>query len=548
MAGFSGLRSLMFLALALGTAAPISGIAFAQTKNSTTPTTVTKKAAASPQTSSTPSTKAAANPSKIENSASSSAEAKTAAAVAAATAPRIALSQRKVAELVLTQSDRTAESNLRADLPRFDYATVLSTLDWNLTAESGYEISKFENFAQSHNAKDETYRTSLLLKKPWITGTTTTLEWNRNSLQSEYFTGSPQMANLPSQQTQDIFGVTVEQNLWRNSFGSADRARVRAANENLNAAVVTRANDLQNNVLEGLRKFWNAYVAEETFKEALSSRERYEKLAENVRKKSSFGYSSPGELPQIRAELEARGQNAKNQSTNYIRSLEDLLLYLGYPANATVDFQVENSIPTPPILPEIKVTDLRSFKAQDLRYKAAQEVANAAGSNREPNLSLVGKAYSSGIEEKANDSIAESFSGTHPKYYIGLKLEVPFGSDVRNEDLVNKQILAKIEEIKKDRLQRDLDSRLGDQERKVLSAHAVALSLGEQRTHREKAMQEINRAYTQGRIDIRNVIESMNLYFQAKIDYSRAVGDYQIALAELAALRDELIPSPKEGQ
>lgn len=461
---------------------------------------------------------------------------------------KIALSQRKVAELVLNQSDRTLESNLRADLPRFDYATIMSSLDWNLTAEAGYEISKFENFAQSHNAKDETYKTSILLKKPWITGTTTSLSWNRNSLQSEYFTGSPQMTNLPSQQTQDIFGVTIEQNLWRNAFGSADRARVRAATENLNASVITRANDLQNNVLEGLRKFWTAYVAEETFKEALSSRERYEKLAENVRKKSSFGYSSPGELPQIRAELEARGQNTKTQSTNYLRTVEDLLLYLGYPADSSIDFQVENSIPAPPVLPTVKVTDLRTFKAQDLRHKAAQEIANAASSNRDPNLSLVGQAYASGIEEKANDSLAESFSGTHPKYYVGLKLEFPFGSDIRNEDSVNKQILAKIEEIKKDRLLKDLDSQLDNQGRKVLSAHAVALSLAEQRTHREKAMQEINRAYTQGRIDIRNVIESMNLYFQAKIDYSRAIGDYQIALAELAALRDELIPSPKEGQ
>lgn len=468
--------------------------------------------------------------------------------VAASTGPKIALSQRRVAELVLTQSDRTQESNLRADLPRFDYASVVSSLDWLLTAEGGYELSKFETFAQTQNAKDESIKTNLLLKKPWITGTTSTLEWNRNSLQSEYFPNSQQASTLPTRQTQDIFGVTIEQNLWRNAFGSGDRARVRAATENLNAAVVTRANDLQNNVLEGLRKFWNAYVAEETFKESLLSRERYEKLAENVRKKSSFGYSSPGELPQIRAELEARGQNAKNQSTNYLRTLEDMLLYLGYSADTSVDFQVENSIPEPPVLPKLEVTSLRTFKAQDLRYKAAQELARSAASNRDPNFSLVGKAYSSGIEEKANDSVAESFSGAHPKYYVGVKLEVPFGSDVRNEDLVNKQILAKIEEIKKDRLLKDLDSQLNNQERKVLAAHSVALSLGEQRTHREKAMQEINRAYTQGRIDIRNVIESMNLYFSAKIDYSRAIGDYQIALAELSALRDELIPSPKEGQ
>ncbi len=173
-------------------------------------------------------------------------------------APKLLLNQRKVAELVLNQSDRTQESNLRADLPRYDYANVLSTLDWSLTAETGYELAKFENFSQTQNAKDESIKTSFLLKKPWITGTTTTLEWNRNSLQSEYFPTSLNAANLPDRQTQDIFGLTFEQNLWRNAFGIGNRAQVRAANENLNAALVARANELQTNVLEGLRKFWNA--------------------------------------------------------------------------------------------------------------------------------------------------------------------------------------------------------------------------------------------------------------------------------------------------
>lgn len=461
---------------------------------------------------------------------------------------KIILSQRKVAELVITQSDYSKESNLRADLPRFEYATALSGFDWTLIGETGYELSKYENFAQTQNAKDESIRSTLSLTKPWVTGTKTTFEWARNSLQSEYFPTSPAFSTLPTRQTQDIFGVTIEQNLWRNTFGRSDRARVRAAEENLNAALVTRADDLQNNVLEGLRKYWNAYVAEETFKESLASRDRYRKLADNVKRKSSFGFSNPGEFPQIRAELEAREQNTKSESTNYLATLEDLLIYLNIPFGSTVQFQVEKEVPNPPTLAEKPATELRAYKAQELRTKAAQELVTSAESGRNPNLSLVGKLYSSGIEEVANDSLAEAFSGSKPKYYVGLKFEVPFGSDIRNEDLANKQILAQLEDIKRRRNLETLESRLDQRQRRVLAAHAIAKSLEIEKGHREKAMQEINRAYTQGRIDIRNVIESMNLYFSTNIKYSRAVGDYQIALAELAAVRDELIPSPKEGE
>lgn len=457
------------------------------------------------------------------------------------------LSQRRVAELALTQGGSTMVSNLRADLPRFDYATALAKYDFTLSANAGYEMSKFENFAGTQNAKDETYKASVKLVKPWITGTNTTFEWTRNSLQSLYYTPTTPTILPPTAQTQDIFALTVEQNLWRNFFGVADRATVRAATENLNAAVVTRANSLQENVLNGLIKYWNSYVAEEALKEALAARERYKKLSDNVRRKTGYGYSAPGELPQIRSELETKEQDAKRKSFAYLLAIDDLLIYLGIPAGTPIVFEPETVIPKPPVLPKIEVTELRAYKAQELRYKAAQENVAAARSNRDPNLSLVGQLYGSGIEEKANDALAESISGSRPKYYVGVKFEVPFGSDLQNETLVNRQILARIEEINRDLLLQNVELNLADQERQVIGLYAIVQSLTEEREQRERAMNEINRAYTQGRIDIRQTIESLNAYSTSKINYSRAVGDYQIALARLASARDELIPSPKEG-
>lgn len=54
-------------------------------------------------------------------------------------------------------------------------------------------------------------------------------------------------------------------------------------------------------------------------------------------------------------------------------------------------------------------------------------------------------------------------------------------------------------------------------------------------------MNELNRSYTQGRTDIRNLIDAMNALNTTEVAHSRAVGDYFIALNEWAALRDELI-------
>lgn len=458
---------------------------------------------------------------------------------------KLEISQRDVAELVLTRSDRSQETNLTADLPRLEYANAVSAFDWGFSLEQGYELTKAESFSGLSNAKDETLRTSLLFGKNWITGTKTTLLWNRNSVQSEFFPNQINR-NQPPQQTQDIFGLRLEQALWRNAFGRGDRANVRSAELKLEATTITRANDLQTNVLEGLRRYWQAFVAEENFKEALASRERYVKLAENLRRKSSFGYSSPGEYPQVQAELEARNQNAKNESTNYLRALDNLLLYLNVPVTTEVVFKVDKSVPPPPELKAVALNELRRMKSQDLKVRAAEELVTTADSLLDPQLTLLGDLYGNGVEESSSDSLPEALSGSRPRYYLGLRFEFTFGSGSQSENLANKQIGVQLEKLRQDRLRREIEAELNHQERKVIANYAVVKSSEQQVSFREKAMQEVSRAYTQGRTDIRNVIETTNAFSISKIQLSRAIGDYQITLAELSALRDELIPAPTE--
>ena len=151
---------------------------------------------------------------------------------------KLTLDQRKVAELVLTQSDRAKETNYTADLPRETYSNELAKYDWGLRITSGYEMSKFENFNNSHNAKDEFLRSNILFGRNWTTGTMTSITYERNSIQSEFYPGNV-FGERPSRQTQDIFGFHIEQSLWRNAFGYGDRAALRAAKKTVEAATIS---------------------------------------------------------------------------------------------------------------------------------------------------------------------------------------------------------------------------------------------------------------------------------------------------------------------
>lgn len=455
----------------------------------------------------------------------------------------IVLSQKKVAELVLQQGPKTQEVNLKFQQFRLGPAQAMAAYDWKLLAETGFEydktVSLLTSFTQNNN-KYERYKTSVSLQKPFTTGTLLGLELNRLSQKADYdaFITNPP----PSQQTLDTAGITIEQSLLGNFLGKADRGIVNAAELTYQANNVTRANELEDVVLQAIRQFWNTYVSQENFQESINSRDRYKKLVDAVRRKTSLGYSNPGDLPQILAEFETREQKVKTASIEYLANLENLITLLNLEAGTEIKFDVPKAIPPVPKLADKKVEDLRDVRSLKLKVAAAKESLSAVESTSYPIVNFVGKVYTTGVDESSQNSYSEAVSGTRPKYYAGVKLQYNFGSDIQNETIINKKLTKDLEETRLQRQLLEAQDRQLQAQRKVHATYAIALSTEKQKSFREKASQELNRSYTQGRTDISLLITAMNNFFDSEVQYSRAVGEYAIALNEWAAARDELIP------
>lgn len=468
-----------------------------------------------------------------------------------AQAPKeITLSQKTVAELVLKQGPKTLEVNLKYQQFRLAPVQALSVYDWKVTAETGFEYDKSASLlttTSQNNNKYERYKTTVNLQKPFTTGTLLGLELSRLSqkVDLDAFTTNPP----PSQQTLDSAGLILEQSLLGNFFGVADRGNVNAAELTYQANNIARANELEDVVLEAIRQFWNSYVAQENFRESVNSRDRYKKLVEAVKRKTSLGYSNPGDLPQVQAEFETREQRVKSSSTEYLKNVENLLTLLALEPGTEVKFEIPKDIPPVPKLTEKKVEDLRLVRSQKLRVEAAQEALSASESLSYPTLNFVGKVYTTGVDESSENSYSELVSGTRPKYYAGLKFQYNFGSDVQNETVINRKLTKDLESTRLQRQLMETQDLESQAQRKVQSTYAIAQSSQRQREFRDKASQELNRSYTQGRTDISILITALNNYFDSEVQYIRAVGDYAIALNEWAAARDELIPDdvPSEG-
>ncbi len=65
---------------------------------------------------------------------------------------------------------------------------------------------------------------------------------------------------------------------------------------------------------------------------------------------------------------------------------------------------------------------------------------------------------------------------------------------------------------------------------------------------REKALNQLQKSFNLGRVDINLLIDAMNKFFSAKVQHTRAVGDYFITLNEWAALNDELVVNIESGE
>lgn len=450
------------------------------------------------------------------------------------------LSQNDVTKLVIEKSYKAQETNLKYQQMQLTPYQKLASYDWILSADSGYERDRNEGPLHPSTLTNQTYKTNLRLKKSLLTGTTLSFEYSRNSLYgNDTDISNPKV----TQYTYDLLGVSVEQNLWKNFFGVEDRAALESLELVYQSNVITRENDLQALVLESLRLYWDAYIAQENFREALSAKERYQRFVAELQKKTRYGYSNSYELFQVQAELENREQLVKKTSFEYLNKLDALNQLLNLTPDTRIEFPKIEIIPDPPKLAKRTLQEARQIRSQSLKIEAAESALIASRSGAKPVLTINGTLYSSGFDEQS--SIAEShlLSGVYPKYYIGMKFLFQFGSGYSGQDQFNKKVSLDLEQAKYQRLVDELQNNLISAERKIQTTFFNAYSTKKQIELREKALSATQRSFDSGRIDINFLIEAMNKFFTAKIDHVRAVGDYFIALNEWAALNDELMTS-----
>lgn len=460
--------------------------------------------------------------------------------VSSSQAEPLKLSPQTVVDRVLAQGLRTQELALEEQKKERELFESLGELDWRLGVSTNFTEDRAESLSGMSNLKDQSFGMGLSLGKSLVSGTHVEFGFDRQSQKSELSTFA-QNLNLPEAQTQDQMVLKISQNLWKNAFGKATRARLDRAENLLKNASLERLEGLEASLVEAMKQFWSTYVAQENLRESIAAKERYENLVSVVRSKDRVGFTNPGELSRVQAEYEEQFQRVKITSFDYLSAVDNLLVLLRYEPAQEVAFATEAILPALPNLEKKSVETLRPYQIAERELRMAQADLQYSQSRQAPQLDLVGESRFTGVEDQPSDAFAEMAGLNRPTYFIGLQFSTPLEGRARHGEVSFKSAEQRRFEIALERKRDALRTDLLASERHAQAQFQIAESAARMVTMREKAVRELERSYRQGRSSISDVILAYNAFFAAQTKRSRAIGDYHIALNELASLRDELI-------
>ncbi len=449
----------------------------------------------------------------------------------------VKLSPQTVVDLALTKGRRARGAELQAQRAYLTLQQALGVFDFQFKVSPYYQYTEAQTVRLNDDLATRTFAVSTSLEKKIRTGTTFLVEFQNEQYNVTRVVGSALDANV----SLNTAGVGVRQALWRNAFGYADRLGLIIGRSEIDAALETREEDLEQILLDAMTLYWDTYTAERQLKENIAAREKYEQLVKNVRRKAGFNLSTPGELPRLQAEFEGAEQKVKSSSAAYLESLQKLLTAIQFQTKEQVELEVPAELPPVPQLRAKDLANLRKIRAAATRQLNAERRVSTAKSNASARFDLVARARSTGVENENGASLAEMTANTKPTYYVGIEFESPLDSDLNRGNVTDAEVQLRQAEndlaVELDNL-RDEQSAL---ERQVVSQYAIAKSAAETVELRARVVRELETAYRQGRQPLVELIRAYNELFNSQLERARTVGNYHITLNKLAAARDELV-------
>ncbi len=340
--------------------------------------------------------------------------------------------QKLSVEFVLQRGLQTSSTfkQIMSQVPSIENPILQSEagLDWTLNGQATY----MENFAETANTAFPTFPSKSLydvnIQKAFQSGTQIKAGWELSE-QKISFTGAPNIEYKESK-----LKAELNQNLLRNSFGSANRKNLEAgvlqskANQNL----IKR--QLEDYALQIVNAYYQAWVDQQNTLSAEKNLKRKQLLLKSTLAKFKRGTTERPDKIQIEGSVKAAEVTWLQQKQKLQETWQNLVVSLDLPREwlklppeqipLVMPNQVNASLCT-----QSNVLLPKSSAAQEaeLRAKAATLQKDAAKSSAFPDLSVFGSIASNSIEPDYGEAISDSSKFKSLDWLVGVRFSMPLG-------------------------------------------------------------------------------------------------------------------------
>lgn len=413
-------------------------------------------------------------------------------------------------------------------------------LDWRFFINTAFNSKESNTLNVFENPLQEKIEILTGVEKRFFTGTKLKMQYLHFHIDREFTPEFKKISTSPPTTLTQRIEFSLEQDLLRNFFGYEDRIKLNIASMQSEKQKIKIQEDIEDLIIQSLEQFWHTYIHYLSLNLKILKKKDYKELTKITLRKNKHRYTKPGELSQIKAELEKAKQELTLQKIIYENELKKLLNLLNIETTTKVAFKLDRIIPSPPSFDENLKKTPRTISLLQKSLSIKKELLKTQIANAKPTLQLFTTYGFGGYERDISSTFDSLTNRDNQNYSIGLKMTYALPSTGVRSRRIN---LAE-HSVEESRLELEITKKnfkqMMEHNQKNLQALYSVLKKAEKIDRlRTQSYKEIRKAFLQGRLDVFQLISAKELTLLSKMEKADFKAQYYQTLALAYAMRDE---------
>ena len=377
------------------------------------------------------------------------------------------------------------------------------------------------------------------LEKKFITGTLLKLQFT-----SPHFENIESLRNTPDQFTQafrDSYQISISQNVTRNLLGRSHFSKKKIMEKKLESTRYETIENIEKVLISTLTGYFDYRVSKTNYEIMKDIQGYYKKLKVQIQKKEKLQFAKPGEAPLFYMGKASFTRAFRESKDDYEASLQNMLTLFKVSKELEIPKIKLNPKKLVELNLEVETKNLRPYTLAKRQKSISLEELLQAQRNLMPNISL---GYQKTHYAKFLNSPGFDSNG----YFISLNYDLNLLNKMKKVEMKEQKILAHTKQVSA------TYSSLENEKKHLLNQLSTAkknLKSSSSEVHHAKSlMVSYKKAFKQGRLDLENLIQSLQSYRSSHVNNEIQKKKYFLLYIQWLCFSDQLIPTstdPKKG-